>query len=73
MAKLSKSVSINIEKVNKFMMTNPINQVFVLEAISRYAKQCADNEVDLIESMKHSMISGEAWVRSAKAWNQINS
>lgn len=70
MAKLSKSA--NVEKVIQFMSVHPINQLFVLEAISRYAKQCTDNEAELVNAMKNSMISGEAWVKSAKNWNAIN-
>ena len=31
-----------------------------------------DNEQKLIDAMKNSMISGEAWVKSAKNWNAIN-
>mgnify|MGYP006267556279 CR=1 FL=1 len=72
MAKLSKPLSTNTEKVFQFMSAHPMNQLFVLEAINRYAKQCADNEQKLIEAMKHSMISGHAWVKSAKDWNEIN-
>ena len=73
MAKLSKPISTNTEKVFQFMSAHPMNQIFVLEAINRYAKQCADNEAELVKAMKHSMISGEAWVRSAKSWHQDNS
>ena len=62
----------NIEKVVQFMNSNPMNQLFVLESVSRYAKQVVENKEQLLEAMKDSMVSGEAWIKSAENWNKID-
>ena len=54
------------------MNDHPLNQAFVLEALGRYANTVSANKATLIEQMKTSMISGEAWVASADAWIGID-
>lgn len=58
----------NIQIVTSFMNEHPLNQAFVMEALSRYAKSVTSNKTALIESMKDGFISGEAWVASAESW-----
>ena len=65
----------NIENVTDYMNSHPMNQLFIIEATSRYAKQVVDNKEKLLEAMKDSMIDGNAWVQSAQTWidkHQIN-
>ena len=63
----------NVQRITKFMNDHPLNQAFVLEALGRYANNVSANKATLIEQMKTSMISGEAWVASADAWIAIAS
>ena len=63
----------NVQRITKFMNDHPLNQAFVLEALRRYANSVSTNKATLIEQMKTSMISGEAWVASADAWIGIDS
>ena len=58
----------NIRIVTDYMNEHPLNQAFVMEALSRYAKSVTANKATLIEQMKDGFISGEAWVASAEAW-----
>ena len=62
----------NVQRITKFMNDHPLNQAFVLEALGRYANNVSANKATLIEQMKTSMISGEAWVASADAWIGID-
>ena len=63
----------NVQRITKFMNDHPLNQALVLEALGRYANNVSANKATLIEQMKTSMISGEAWVASADAWIAIAS
>lgn len=59
----------NIERVTDYMQFgSPMKQAFVIEAISRYAKEIADNQKAVLEGMKHSLISPQAWITCAKEW-----
>lgn len=56
----------NIEFVTDLMehsRSGALAQVFVIEAISRYAKQCAEAAP---EAMETGLISGAAWQRTAR-------
>jgi hypothetical protein len=57
----------NIELITKFLeFGSPMNQIFVIEAISRYAKLVIDQQDELRVSMKDHLIHPEAWIQSAK-------
>ncbi len=59
----------NTARVAAFMdYGSPINQMFVIEAICKYANQVLDNEQKVLENMAKGFISGEAWVQCAKDW-----
>jgi hypothetical protein len=58
----------NVQIVTQYMNEHPLNQAFVMEALARYSKSVASNKAELIESMRHSFVSGEAWVASAESW-----
>lgn len=50
------------------MNDHPLNQALVMEAVSRYASSVIVNKEKMIEQMRDSFINGEAWVLSAKSW-----
>ena len=58
--------------VKEFLSKHPVNQVFVIEAISRYATSIVENEVALRKSMENSIIHPDAWINAAKDWIEIN-
>ena len=60
----------NIELVLEYMNEHPLNQAFVIEALARYSKQITESKAEIIESMQHSFVSGEAWVHCAESWLQ---
>ena len=60
----------NIQNVTEYMNSNPMHQLFVIEAVARYAAQCIEHEKQLLEGMKDSMIDGDAWLRAAKTWSE---
>lgn len=63
----------NVEKVTDFMeFGNPMKQVFVIEAISRYAKEVQNNRVTLKTQMKDSLIHPDAWIACADEWVKQN-
>lgn len=41
-------------------------QAFIIESISRYANEVAENEKELRESMKNHIINPDAWVGIGK-------
>ena len=58
----------NIQRITQYMNDHPLNQALVMEAVSRYASSVVANKDDMIEQMRDSFINGEAWVSSAKSW-----
>ena len=58
----------NIEVVKAYMSSNSMHQVFVLEALHRYAKQVCDNREELRNVMADSMVEPEAWISCADEW-----
>jgi hypothetical protein len=58
----------NIENVTDYMNSHPMNQLFIIEATSRYAQQVVDNKEKLLEAMKDGMVDGNTWVKSAEMW-----
>lgn len=62
----------NDKVVQSFMKSHPMNSVFVLEAVTRYAKDVVVNKHDFVKEMSHSIISGELWVEIAENWLKNN-
>lgn len=61
----------NAEFVKDFMtFGSPMNQVWLLEAICKYAEQCVESKEAMIEAMQDGFISGEAWVAAAEEWQK---
>jgi hypothetical protein len=58
----------NIQKVTSFMKESPVNQLFVMEAIGHYSRECIKSKKSLTEQMKNSIVCGETWVQSAENW-----
>lgn len=67
--KLPKNKTSNTDVV-EFYMTfgSPMNQLFVMEAIQRYAKDVVKHQEGLRESMKNHPIEPNAWIESAEVW-----
>ena len=62
----------NVEMVTDYMeFGNGLSQAFVVEAISRYANECLNQRSTLIEKMKNSVVSGEAWLQCASDWKDL--
>lgn len=62
-----KKPTTNTEFLTQFMeWGSPMNQMFVIDAISKQAQAVVDNEQDVLERMKGSMFHGPAWVQCAK-------
>ena len=59
----------NVEIVEMFMTHgSPMNQMFVIEAINRYAEQLIKNKEQVIKEMNSSWINGQSWVGCAEQW-----
>lgn len=52
-----------VEDIMEYSRFGPLAQLFVLEAISKYAKACANAKP---EDMDNGLISGEMWQAVAK-------
>lgn len=63
----------NVQLVKKIMERAPtgaLSQAFVLEAVRRYAKQCAEADAEELDT---AWLNGEAWKETAQfALNEIN-
>ena len=62
----------NTQIVKSYMDASAINQLFLMEAINRYAKQCIARKEALIKAMETTMINGEAWVKAAEDWSKTH-
>lgn len=63
--------NINIHNVVEFMEKSPIHQMFIIESLNRYSKQCIDNQNSMISLMENSMINGYSWIGAAKEWKNV--
>lgn len=60
----------NAEIVADFMEGgSPMNQAFVMEAISLYATQVKEKAADIRANMKDSFINPDAWIACAHDWS----
>lgn len=58
-----------VAKITEYMeLGHPLNQAFVIEAVSRYAKQITDNKEQVRQDMANTFINGDAWVQCAEQW-----
>lgn len=63
----------NLERVTRFMdYGSPMNQLFVIESINRYAKQIIKNPKTVRKGMKNSPINSNAWIAAAAEWLRQN-
>ena len=59
----------NTEFVTQFMTWgSPMNQVWLMEAASKYAEQLVENEAEVLKGMEGGFIHGPAWIECAKKW-----
>lgn len=57
----------NIEMVHHFMnYGSPLNQIFVIDALTKQAQHLVDNEEEVLKQMEGSFVHGPAWVQCAK-------
>lgn len=57
----------NVEFVKHIMQTgSPMNQLFVLDSLIKWADYIVKHEKEVLESLKDTMIYGPAWIESAK-------
>ena len=57
----------NVDLVTDFMnFGSPMNQIFVIDALQKHAKNIVDNEEELLKQMEGGFIDGPSWVRCAK-------
>ena len=59
----------NVQIVEMFMTEGtPMNQMFVIEAVNRYAEQLIKNKEQVIKEMDSSWVNGRSWVGCAEQW-----
>lgn len=59
----------NTELVVDFMeFGSPLNQVFVIDAISKLARIVVDQQDQLRVQMQDGFVEPEAWIKCAKDW-----
>ena len=59
----------NVQIVEMFMTEGtPMNQMFVIEAINRYAEQLIKNKEQVIKEMDSGWVNGQSWVGCAEQW-----
>ena len=57
----------NVEFITQYMeFGSPLNQAFVHDCLSKFAKRIVDEEEEVLKSMEGSMIHGPSWVQCAK-------
>ena len=49
-----------------FSPTGPMTEMFLLDAVTKYAESVVDDKDALIAEMADGFISGEAWVKTAE-------
>ena len=65
-------IKTNIKRVTEFMLTSPIHLIFLIEAVSRYAKLINENTESVKKEMEKSFVNPESWIAAAKTWENIN-
>jgi len=61
----------NADFVRDFMIYgSPMQQVWLIEAVCKYAEQCVENKDEMIALMQYGLISGESWVAAAEEWQK---
>ena len=57
----------NVEMLTQFMeYGSPLNQLFVIDALTKQAQYLVDNEEEALKQMEGSFVNGTAWVKCAK-------
>lgn len=64
----------NIERITEYMESNPLNQAFVMSAVSKMSEHCISNFSETKKAMEKngsaSLISPEAWLQCAKDFKE---
>lgn len=56
----------NTQVVKQIMETgSPLNQLFVIDALSKWSDHITKNDKKVIDQMNNTMINGQAWVDAA--------
>ena len=59
----------NVTFVNDFMTWgSPLNQIFVIDAVNKLAKNVVAQKEQLQELMKDSFVSANSWIQCAEKW-----
>lgn len=62
----------NVERINKYITYgSPMNQLFVIDAVSKLAELVVKDENVVREQMKDGCVNPEAWIAAAKEWLAI--
>lgn len=63
----------NTDKVTDYMtFGSPIRQIFVMEALRRYASDILKDEAETLRQCKTGFISGPALIQAATDWKDLN-
>jgi hypothetical protein len=71
----SETKKTNVERVTEYMELSKhgaLSQMFVIEAINRYADQCANLTDEQKQGFANGMINADAWQAVAKEWEDTN-
>lgn len=58
------------DKISKLIKFNPFCLMFVVDSISKNVDAVLEDEDLTLEQMKHSFVSGQAWIETAKQFKQ---
>lgn len=68
-----KTYKTNVEAVTEYMkLFSPMNQVFVIDAVTKMAEQVVKNEDEVRKAMQGSIVHPDAWIGAAKQWLEQN-
>ena len=66
MPKRTKTNTQFVKNMMEFSSAGPMSQLFIIEAIRKYAEQVTSNADQVKESMQSTMIDGDSWIRTAQ-------
>ena len=62
-------VTSNVERVTHYMeFSSPLNQAFVIEALTHYARRVVTQQDRIRRGMQGGFVSGDAWIQCATEW-----
>ena len=60
----------NIKLIKEYMDGSPLNQAFVISAITQYAKGILKDPDQVREQMGNHIIHADAWIGCAEDWSK---